>query len=149
MDTLKDKIEKEIREMRRQMLKMFQDFPGPKVLPAFQSYKQVWVPPIDVYETDGEYILLVDLAGVDPKDINIVVEDRTLRIKGKRVRPSIARATRVHEMEIDFGNFERSYHFPTPLDVTRATSMYCNGLLKIELPKKQARATVTISLTAK
>ncbi|HDM75619.1 MAG TPA: Hsp20/alpha crystallin family protein [Deltaproteobacteria bacterium] len=149
MESLKDKIEKEIREMRRQMLRMFQDFPGPKVMPALHSHRQGWTPPIDVYETSDEYIILVDLAGVDPKDIDIVVEDKVLRIRGRRNRPSIARATRVHEMEIDFGNFERYYRFPTPLDIARATSSYNNGLLEIVLPKKQKHATVTISLTAK
>ncbi len=148
MDSLKDKIEKEIQEMRRQMLRMFQDFPGPKVMPAFQIHRQVWTPPIDVYETSDEYVILVDLAGVDPKDIDIVVEDKVLRIRGRRVRPAIGRATRVHEMEIDFGNFERYYRFPNPLDVSRASSNYANGLLEIVLPKKQTHATVTISLTA-
>ncbi len=148
MESLKDKIDKEIQEMRRQMLRMFQDFPGPKVMPAFHSPGMVWAPPIDVYETTDEYIILVDLAGVNPKDIDVVVEDRVLRIRGKRMRPSIGRATRVHEMEIDFGNFERCYRFPTPLDVSAASSSYCNGLLEIVLPKKQKHATITISLTA-
>jgi len=146
MDFLKEKIEKEIQEMKQQMLKMIQDFPRHQGIPAPRSQMQVWMPHIDVYETSDEYIILVDIAGIKPEELDLEVEDRILKIKGRRTRPKVLKATKVHEMEIDFGHFERYFRFASPLDIGKANSSYCNGFLQIKLPKKGTQETVTISL---
>lgn len=146
MDFLKEKIEKEIQEIRQQMLKMIQDFPRHQGIPAPRSQIQVWMPHIDVYETMDEYIILVDIAGIKPEELDLEVDDRVLKIKGRRTRPKILKATKVHEMEIDFGHFERYFRFPSSLDIRGANSSYCNGLLQINLPKKRTQETVIISL---
>src|SRR5580765_1072098 len=77
---------------------------------------ETWTPSVNLYETEGAYLVCVDLAGVEKDKIDIVVEDHILRLKGQRPVPTSSdgaepdlqnRRVRVHLMEIDNGSFSR------------------------------------------
>lgn len=108
--------------------------------------KACWIPSVDIQETDDSYHVFVDLAGVDPSSIQLVVDGHTLRLNGERGRPRVESCIRIHQMEIDFGSFERVFQFPVSLDPDTSQSSYRHGLLEIILPKRGKAAMVQVGL---
>ena len=96
-----------------------------------------WHPTINFYETDDAYHLCADLAGVDPKQVELHVEGQDLRISGHRPAPTPEGAVqvRIHVMEIDHGSFQRSIEIPSNVDVHGIRARHRNGLVWIEMPK--------------
>ena len=138
-----DEIEKEFDRMRQRMEKMLgsPSRPGAATLCGDAG----WRPSLDLYETSDELIVLVDLAGIKPKDVEVVVDGDTVRLRGTRNRPSEKTVNRVHHMEIDFGPFSHSFRLPVPIDPEGTSSNYRDGFLVINLPKK-ARTSTSVSI---
>ncbi len=103
-------------------------------------YEGAWRPSIDILETDERILVIVDLAGVSREDIAIEMEGEKLRIAGSRVDPSEAHAPGVrkcHQVEIDYGPFERLLLISVPIDSSKIEARYDDGFLKITLPKRE------------
>lgn len=94
-----------------------------------------WIPSADIRETAHAYHVFVDLAGIDPATVDLIVEGNLLRLSGERVRPHVDACTRIHQLEIDAGPFTRTFQFAVHLDADGAWSSYRNGVLEIFLPK--------------
>ena len=129
-----DEFEKEFEAMRQRMQRMFGSPSRPGV--ATVCGDTGWRPSLDLYETSEELIVLLDVAGIEPKDVEVVAESRILRISGNRCRPANENVTRVHHMEIDFGPFSHAVRLPSEVDPDSASSTYRDGFLVINLPKK-------------
>ena len=71
-----------------------------------------WEPPIDVLETDQELLILVALPGVDPDQVEAIIEDGVLAISGRRTLPAELRHARIHRLELPQGRFERRIALP-------------------------------------
>jgi HSP20 family protein len=98
---------------------------------GIRSY--AWSPPTDVYETDGSFVIRVEVAGMNEADINIQVNDNTLIVSGFRLDSQDRRA--YHQMEIRFGEFSTSVELPHGVDTQHADADYKDGLLTIIIPK--------------
>ncbi len=105
-----------------------------------------WIPAADVYETPERWVVKLEVAGINREDVEIVLEDRTLVVKGCRPDPCRTGKCRFRQVEIDYGHFERRFVIPRSVDAKRVTASYRNGFLMIELPKseKEGRGTVTV-----
>ena len=102
-----------------------------------------WTPNVNLYETDVAYLVCVDLAGVEKAKIDIELIDGRLRLRGKRAVPMSNESgeaphtrVRMHLMEIDHGPFSRDVELPEDVHRERITARYQDGLLWIDLPKK-------------
>lgn len=92
-------------------------------------------PAADVYETDSEVVVLVEIAGIAGEEIELEIEGRTLVIRGTR-RPLPGRARRVYsQMEITHGAFQRELMMPAEVDAGKAVATYEHGILEVVLPK--------------
>jgi len=98
-------------------------------------FGKAWKPHCDVYESDESYHVVVELAGVPEDSVEVLLQGRTLVVRGERPSPPSSGCHRVHMMEIDFGQFERALELPLPVDQDRTTATYRHGFLLIELPK--------------
>jgi HSP20 family protein len=88
-----------------------------------------WEPPIDVLETDREILILVALPGVDPDQVEAVIDNGTLVVSGRRVLPAELRHARIHRLELPQGRFERRIVLPAGrYDVSRFAINGCVGL---------------------
>ncbi|MDQ2691441.1 MAG: Hsp20/alpha crystallin family protein [Chloroflexota bacterium] len=92
-----------------------------------------WSPPTDVYETEENYVIKVEIAGMKDEDFEVAVEDRFLMVRG--YRPDLNERRAYYQMEIRFGRFEVAVEIPGGLDMERASAEYKDGFLKIVLPK--------------
>jgi HSP20 family protein len=93
-----------------------------------------WRPQVDVYETDDSVVVVMELAGVSPEDIDINVEGRRLFVKGARVPAPRARTKRIYHLEIPHGPFHVAVDLPVTVDSSGAEAVTRNGLLEIVLP---------------
>lgn len=93
----------------------------------------VWSPPTDVYETEHNYVIKVEIAGMRDEDLEVAFENNILRISGYRADSDERRA--YHQMEIRFGRFELAVEVPNTVSMEKATAEYKDGFLLIVLPK--------------
>lgn len=92
-------------------------------------------PHVDSFRTDDprEFTVLVEIAGIDPAQVNITASEGVLLISGERRRqPSEGRV--YQQIEIEYGPFERVVHLPEDVDVSKAEARYERGLLVIAMP---------------
>jgi len=97
-----------------------------------------WEPAINLYESCNEYVVCLDLAGIDPKKVDVHAEPGQLRISGSRSTPTAPGGrpcTKIHVMEIDNGPFHRIVQLSEDVDLDRIKARYKEGLLWILLPK--------------
>ena len=123
MPTIVRKSSSAISETRREILHTI----------SWQVRSSLWSPPTDVYETEHNYVIKVEIAGMRDEDFDVAFENNTLMISGYRSDLNERRA--YHQMEIRFGRFELAVVVPVSVDMEKATAEYKDGFLTIVLPK--------------
>ncbi|MBN1478275.1 Hsp20/alpha crystallin family protein [Candidatus Sumerlaeota bacterium] len=117
--------------------------------PMFSIGERLWSPPTDVYETSKAIFIRVEIAGVRDEDLEIAVDRKRLRIRGRRSEPNLPKGQEAvfHLMEVRHGSFERVFGLPQQIDVDRVSATYRDGFLLIEIPKaKRGRGGVAIEI---
>ena len=95
-----------------------------------------WEPPMNVFETEAEFVVVMDIAGMDQKDIAVFTDGSILRISGVRKDLSTHGRKQFHALEIQVGPFQRLIGIPVPIEPASLSNRYANGLLEIRLKKK-------------
>jgi HSP20 family protein len=98
---------------------------------AFKPH--TWHPPTDLYETEDNFIIRVEVAGMNQEEFCVSLNDDILDITGTRPDEFLRRA--FHQMEIPFGEFRTTVHVPSPVDGSRVGAEYRDGFLEVTLPK--------------
>lgn len=92
-------------------------------------------PAMDIYETKTDVVVEMPLAGVDPKDVDIRIEDRVLTVKGKFEKKVEVKEEQYYKKEIRTGAFARSVTLPADVIKEKAEAVSEKGMLKITIPK--------------
>ncbi|HXG68183.1 MAG TPA: Hsp20/alpha crystallin family protein [Blastocatellia bacterium] len=95
-----------------------------------------WTPAVDIYESPEAVELLVDLPGVDKKDIQVHMESNVLTISGERRLTHDDNRDGYHRVECNYGAFMRSFTIPANVDTNKINAEYRDGVLRLTLPKK-------------
>jgi HSP20 family protein len=95
-----------------------------------------WVPPTDVYETETELVVTVDIAGMNIRDISILTDGDVITIRGVRQEIAPRCKKQFHKMEIQVGPFQRSIDVPVPIDLQTMSTTYSNGMLEVLVKRK-------------
>ena len=95
-----------------------------------------WTPACDVYEDADEVVIRAALAGVDPKDVEIRVENGVLTLKGERKIEKEDRKENYHRVEMAYGHFTRTFALPTTVDNEKVHADSKHGVLFVHLPKR-------------
>jgi len=95
-----------------------------------------WVPLVDVAETQEKIIVRAEVPGMKQEEIQIEFENGLLSIRGERKFLKEEGVT-YHRVERTFGNFSRSFTLPRTIDPERIAATYRDGVLEIEVPKKE------------
>jgi HSP20 family protein len=96
-----------------------------------------WAPAVDIHETDQAIVLKADLPGLDPKEVDIRVEDNTLFLKGERKMEKETKEENYHRIERSYGSFSRSFILPRTVAADRIAADYKDGVLNITMPKRE------------
>lgn len=102
---------------------------------------------LDVYETADEYVVKAAVPGVDPKDVEIEVEDDVLTIRGETHASDEVKEDTYLRRELRWGSFQRSLRLPPTVDAEHAQATFEHGLLKLSLPKKPEAKSRTFKIT--
>jgi HSP20 family protein len=104
-------------------------------MPRMLTNQNGWMPRIDVSETDKEIRVTVNAPGVDPKQINISVEDNVLFISGKTDQKKEEEGETFYRMERETGSFHRSLELPRGADPNNVQATSEKGVVYITVPK--------------
>lgn len=126
----------ELLDMRREMDQLFGSFFGgtPATMAAVEA---VWAPAVDIQETKDSFIVEVELPGMKQDDIQITIVENTLTLKGERKREREVRDEGYTRVERAYGTFQRALALPSVVDASKVRAKYKDGVLAIELPKKE------------
>ena len=94
-----------------------------------------WRPAVDIREEPNRFVILADLPGVDPKDIEITMDKGVLTIKGERVSEKEEAKEGYQRVERMHGTFYRRFSLPDTADAEHIEAHGRNGVLEIVLPK--------------
>ena len=93
-----------------------------------------WRPRTDVYETEEEVVIYMDIAGMTSEDFSVKFADGILSISGER-KPRREGKPHYHAMEVQVGPFERRFRLPVPVDPASIRASYEHGFLDVRLTK--------------
>lgn len=99
-----------------------------------------WRPPTDIFETDDEFIVRVEIAGMREDNFLIELNARTLIIRG--LRQDISERRAYHQVEIRYGEFMIEIDLPAPIVAQSVEADYVAGFLQIRLPKARPKLIV-------
>lgn len=108
--------------------------------------RQGFAPAINVYETKDDVVVETTLAGVDPKDVEVSIENDMLTIKGEVKRESEVEEKSYYRKEISSGSFFRSVALPNHVVSDQAKAESKDGILKISIPKSPEVKPKTIKI---
>jgi HSP20 family protein len=103
--------------------------------------KGKWTPDTDIYEVEDGLVILIDIAGVKKEEIEIVLKGQILSISGLRKEPAVCKK-HIHRLEIDFGQFERTFRIPYTINPDKVEARYEEGFLYLWLPKQPEDACI-------
>jgi HSP20 family protein len=98
------------------------------------SVSSGWLPVVDLYEMDDQYVVTAELPGTSREDIRLQIQNGTLVMSGERPESSPG-AAQVHRMERSRGKFSRKLELPLPIDVERVTAEFKAGVVTVRIPK--------------
>jgi len=98
-----------------------------------------WTPAVNISELENRYEIIVELAGVRREDIELYTEGNQLVVTGWRGDPGPREKVRIHQMEIEEGQFRRRILLPEHVDAEKITARFREGLLRIQVPKQGRR----------
>jgi HSP20 family protein len=107
-----------------------------------------WNPSVDIFETENDVVLKAELPGMDPKSIDVRLENSVLLLKGERHFEKETKEENYHRVEREYGGFSRAFSLPMAVQEEKITAEYKDGILKIILPKKEEVKPKTIKIEA-
>ncbi len=133
---------RDLQRMQDEMARLFDDRVGNRA-----SGESVgWTPACDIYEDEDAVALRFDLAGVDPKDVEIRFENGVVTLRGERKLEREEQRDRYHRVEMAYGTFTRSFSLPGTIDAEGIRAESRNGVLSVVLPKRPESKPKTIQV---
>jgi HSP20 family protein len=96
-----------------------------------------WAPAVDIYETEHELVVKADLPDVDPKELDIRVENNLLTIRGERKFEKKVNDENYLRVERAYGSFSRSFSLANTVNSEAIKADYQNGVLTLTIPKRE------------
>lgn len=121
---------------QREMARMFNEFFGEPTAVS-DVFERDWVPAVDIFEKDDEVNLVAELPGLSKEDVDISIENGTLTLSGEKKRESEVEDDNYHRIERAYGRFQRSFSLPAAIDPKKVKAVFKDGVLTINLGKKE------------
>ena len=96
-----------------------------------------WAPAVDIYEKGSDVVLKAELPGVEPKDVDIRIENNVLTLSGERKLDTEVQRENYHRVERAYGSFTRAFTLPSTVDTSKVKADFKDGVLRITLPKRE------------
>jgi len=130
--------------LQEQVNRLFNDIFDHK---SEESSLTAWEPSVDIYETEHELVVKADLPEVDPKDLDIRVENNILTIRGERKFEKKVNEENYLRVERSYGSFARSFTLANTVNSEAIKADYQNGVLTLSIPKREEAKPKQIKVT--
>ncbi len=107
-----------------------------------------WAPPVDIAEEKDRILITAELPGFKEDQIEIQTENGMLTLRGERRFEKESEGRSYHRVERSYGQFVRSFSLPNNVDREKIKADFSDGLLRVELPKREDAKPRTIKITA-
>lgn len=144
---LRRPTQRDQRGLQQHLERMFQRQWGQvSALTVVTHNQEVWQPPADVYETAKAFVVKIELPGMRDADIEVILDERSLHIRGQRDEQRDGQLQYYHQTGINYGPFEVEVFFASPVDNEGVMAHYDDGFLFVELPKPMQNMRVRVPL---
>jgi HSP20 family protein len=107
-----------------------------------------WAPPVDIAEEKDRILITAELPGFKENEIEIQTENGMLTLRGERRFEKENEGKSYHRVERSYGQFVRSFSLPNNVDREKIQATFKDGLLQVELPKREDAKPRTIKISA-
>ena len=131
-----DKFEpfEELTTLRNRLDRLFNRFGDTFEEPIYSGN---WMPTTDIFETKDNLVIKAEIPGMEMKDLNVEIENNILTIQGERKFEEKTEEKGFQRFERAYGKFVRNFTLPPGVNTEKINATYLNGVLEIELPKKE------------
>ncbi len=109
----------------------------------------MWTPAVDIYENNDFVVVKVELPGVEKDRISVEVKEGILTLRGERGFDKELKKESYHRIERSYGSFQRSFSLPVSVDQEKVTARFKDGVLEVQLPKKDQEKPKQIEVDVK
>ena len=139
---------REISSIQSEMNRLFNSFfDTPTGAGGNGATHRRWIPPMDLVETENDFVLKADLPGLSDDDVSIEVEDNVLTISGERKSEHEERKEGYYRVERSFGRFSRSLTLPEGVDPEAVQASFEHGVLEVHVPKPEAKKPRKVAIS--
>ena len=105
-----------------------------------------WSPLCDIYETDKEIVLKMELPEMHREDVHVTLENNVLTVRGERKFEEAVSRESYHRIERKYGEFIRIFNLPTWVEDSKVVAKFKEGMLTVRLPKNVAAVSRQIEV---
>ena len=111
------------------------------------GFRGNWTPAVDIFETENhDLVLKAELPGMSRDEIEVVVENGTLVLRGQKKFDETVKEEHYRRIERSYGQFYRSFTLPNTVDASKVAADYKNGILTVKLPFREEAKPRTINV---
>ena len=132
----------ELERIRREFDKLIEDFFAKE-----EPIERLFAPALDVYETDAEVVVKAELPGVKKEDVEVLIRDNNLIIRGEKKEEKEEKTEALHRVERLYGKFERVIHLPAEVKLEGVKAEFKDGVLEVRLPKEKTSKEAKIEIS--
>ena len=137
---------RELAGLQERMNRIFDETLGSASRREDEALTATWTPPVDILERKDRILLTAELPGFSEDQIRLRFEEGVLTLEGERRFQKEADDARYHCVERSYGRFSRSFQLPANVDEEAISATFVNGLLVIELPKREEAPAKSIRI---
>jgi HSP20 family protein len=139
---------RELASLKERMNRIFDDTFSAATRREEDALAATWTPPVDVVEKKDRIVLTAELPGFTEEQIQLRFEDGVLTLEGERRFERDADEARYHCVERSYGRFSRAFRLPANVDEEGISATFVNGLLVVDLPKRDEAPPKSIRIRA-
>jgi HSP20 family protein len=136
---------RELEQMSTRLSSLFGRAPGGREM-EFDGFA-AWSPPVDVQETDKEYLIKADLPELSKTDVKVGIDEGILTLEGERKQEKEEKGKKFHRVERTYGKFVRRLAIPSDVDQAKVAADFKDGVLNVHLPKTPNGKSRSIDVT--
>jgi HSP20 family protein len=125
-----------VSDIQGEVNRLFDNFFGRPT--AANTASRSWAPVVDLYETNDDLVLTMEVPGVRDKDVTVSITGDLLTIRGERRFEHDVKEQQLLHVERSYGKFERLVQLPIPVQADKVKASYRDGVLEVRLPKTEA-----------
>jgi HSP20 family protein len=128
---------KDLQVLQDRMNRLFNESVGRMTGRNEEVFGGHWIPAVDIFEEDSEFVVKAELPGMEIKDIDLQIQENILTLRGEKRLEKEVEKEQYHRIERAYGTFQRSFTLPNIVDREKVKARFKEGVLEIRLPKQE------------